>query len=190
MKHKTGATRGFALIELLLAVAVLGLAVGIMATSFKTLKTSQVADDMAVKTVQLANDIRKYWRASGTFTTLGLTGLYKLGIAHSPMYIDSATFADAWSNNIAIQGADTYFALVMGGNGVMSPQECAAFATGMADASYEVRVGASVALGTGGSVGRTAGGYSYKANGNTFDMNALQTGCAEANTKVGVSFDG
>jgi hypothetical protein len=87
-------------------------------------------------------------------------------------------------------GADTRFAIVLGGNGVMTRDECSAVAAGIEAGAFEVRVGAAVAPGSGTSLGRLAGGYGYKSNGSTYDQAALATGCAEASTKIGVSFDG
>jgi type II secretory pathway pseudopilin PulG len=182
-------TLGYVLNEMLLAVAVFAVLTGIAGVSYQSLKRSAQADDQAQKFATLSNDIRKNYRPLGSFTTLSGTGVSKLGLVQKPMYTDGTNLFDTWSNQLSMSGSDTAFAIILGGNGVMTPQECTAFATAVQDGAYEVRLGAAVVLGTGATLGRTSGGYGYKTAGGTFDGTALQTGCSEANTKIGVSFD-
>jgi type II secretory pathway pseudopilin PulG len=181
---------GYVLNEMLLAVAVFAVLSGIAGVSYQSLKRSAQADDQAQKFASLANDIRKSYRPLGSFTTLTGTGVSKLGLVQKPMYTDGTNVFDAWANQLGFVGSDTAFAVVLGGNGIITPQECTAFASAVQDGAYEVRIGAAVALGAGATLGRTTGGYGYKTAGGTFDGSALQSGCSEASTKIGVSFDG
>ncbi len=181
---------GYILNEMLLAVAVFAVLTGIAGMSFQALKRSAQADDQALKFATLANDIRKSYRPAGTFTTLAATGVAKLGLVQKPMYTDGTNVFDTWANQLQFSGSDTAFAIILGGNGVMTPQECTAFAAAVQDSAYEVRIGAAVVLGSGATLGRTTGGNGYKTAGGTFDGAALATGCAEASTRIGVSFDG
>lgn len=182
--------RGFALNEMMLAVAIVSLVMAISAGAYTFLKRRVSADDQAIKLVALGDDIRRHWRGTGSFAGLSAPALFKLGLVQRPMSADAASAYDAWMATMQFSGADTRFAIVLGGNGVMTRDECSAVASGIEAAAYEVRVGATVAPGTGGSQGRLTGGYAYKSNGSTYDQAALASGCAEASTKIGVSFDG
>lgn len=181
---------GYALSELLLAVAVFAALAASAGSGYMYMKRTALAEDHALKLVNLVNETRRAYRPLASFSTITGSGLYKMGLVQKPMYSDGTNVYDAWANQMSFAGADTYFAFVLGGNGAMTAQECTAIATGIQDGAYEVRVGASAALATGASVGRTSGGNAYKTAGGTFDGAALQTGCSEANTKIAVSFDG
>ncbi len=186
---KPGA-RGFALHEMMLAVAVGSLVVAISAGAYSVLKRRVVADDQAIKLVALGEDIRRHWRGTGSFAGLSAPALFKLGLVQRPMTADAVGVYDAWMALMLFSGADTRYAIILGGNGVMTRDECGAVAAGIAASAYEVRVGAGVGPGTGSSLGRLTGGYGYKSNGSTYDQPALASGCAEAGTRIGVSFDG
>ena len=181
---------GYILNEMLLAVAVVAVLTAIAGAGFMALKRSAQADDQALKFVSMANDIRKSYRPAGTFTTITATGVAKMGLVQKPMYTDGTNIFDTWSNQLQFAGSDTAFAIILGGNGVMTPQECTAFAAAVQDGAYEVRIGAAVVLGSGATLGRNSGGYGYKTAGGTYDGSALQSGCSDVNTKIGVSFDG
>lgn len=181
---------GFALNEMMLALAVVSFVIAISAGAYSLLKRRVSADDQAIKLVALGEDIRRHWRGTGSFTGLSAAALFKLGLVQRPMTADAASTYDAWLAPMQFAGADTRFAIVLGGNGVMTRDECSAVASGIELTAYEVRVGAGVAPGSGATLGRLAGGYAYKSNGNGYDQAALASGCAEAGTKIGVSFDG
>ncbi len=181
---------GFALNEMMLALAVVSLVIAISAGAYSLLKRRVSADDQAIKLVALGEDIRRHWRGTGTFTGLSTAALFKLGLVQRPMTADAASTYDAWLAPMQFSGADTRFAIVLGGNGVMTRDECSALASGIEATAYEVRVGTGVALGSGATLGRLTGGYAYKSNGSSYDQAALASGCAEAGTKIGVSFDG
>jgi hypothetical protein len=174
----------------MLAVAVVSLVMVISAGAYSVLKRRVSADDQAIKLVALVDDIRRHWRGTGSFTGLSAPALFKLGLVQRPMTVDATNAYDTWAAPMQFSGADTRFAIILGGNGVMNRDECSAVASGIEAAAYEVRVGAAVMPGTGSSLGRLTGGYAYKSNGNTYDQTALATGCAEAGTKIGISFDG
>lgn len=181
---------GFALNEMMLAVAVVSLVIAISAGAYSFVKRRVSADDQAIKLVALGEDIRRHWRGTGSFTGLSAPALFNLGLVQRPMTADAASMYDAWLAPMQFSGADTRFAIVLGGNGVMTRDECSAVAAGVEAAVYEVRIGATVAPATGSALGRITGGYSYKSNGTSYDQTALASGCAEAGTKIGVSFDG
>jgi prepilin-type N-terminal cleavage/methylation domain-containing protein len=181
---------GFALNEMMLALAVVSLVIAISAGAYSLLKRRVSADDQAIKLAALGEDIRRHWRGTGSFTGLSAPALFKLGLVQRPMTADAASMYDAWLAPMQFSGADTRFAIVLGGNGVMTRDECSAVASGIESTAYEVRVGAGVAPGSGATLGRLTGGYAFKSNGNSYDQAALASGCAEAGTKIGVSFDG
>ena len=181
---------GFALNEMMLAVAIVSLVIALSAGAYSLLKRRVSADDQAIKLAALGEDIRRHWRGTGSFTGLSAPALFKLGLVQRPMTADAASMYDAWLAPMQFSGADTRFAIVLGGNGVMTRDECSALASGIESTAYEVRVGTGVAPGSGATLGRLTGGYAYKSNGNSYDQTALASGCAEAGTKIGVSFDG
>jgi prepilin-type N-terminal cleavage/methylation domain-containing protein len=182
--------RGYALSELMLAVSVFALLAAIASGSYMTMKRTNQSSDQALTLVKLSNDIRGSWRPTGTFATLTGSAVTKLGLVQKPIVSDGTNLFDIYSNTIQLAGGPTYFAIALGGNGAMSSQECTNLATSMQEGAFEVRVGAAAALGTGAALGRTTGGYLYKSAGTTYDVTALQSGCAEANTVIAMSFDG
>lgn len=189
-RHPVAGPCGFALTEMLLAVAVVSLVMAISAVAYSVVKRRVSADDQAIKLVALGDDIRRHWRGAGSFTGLSAPALFKLGLVQRPMKADAVNSYDAWMAPMQFSGADTRFAIVLGGNGVMTRDECSAVAAGIEATAYEVRVGAGVAPGSGAALGRLTGGHAYKSNGRTYDQTALASGCAEASTKIGASFDG
>jgi type II secretory pathway pseudopilin PulG len=186
---------GYVLNEMLLAVAIFAAVTAIAGTSYQSLKRSSQTDEASLKFVALANDIRKSYRPAGSFTTLSAGGVGNLGIVQKPFYFDGTNVFDPWGNALQFAGSDAAFAIILGGNGVWTPQECTAFATAVQDGAYEVRIGTTVALGTGASLGRTTGGSAYKTSASVYDSTALQTGCSGGGVpngvgQMGVSFDG
>jgi len=181
--------RGYVLNELLLAVAAVSMLAAASGGAYMYMKRSALADDMALKMVTLVNDTRRAYQPVASFATISASGLQKMGLVQKPLYTDGTNLYDAWANQVTLAGADTYFALLLGGNGAMSAMECTTLVAGIQEVAYEVRVGAAAALATGASVGRTTGGYAYKTAGGTFDVSALEAGCSEANTKIALSFD-
>jgi type II secretory pathway pseudopilin PulG len=190
MMKRRGRASGYILNELLLAVAAVSMLAAASGGAYMYMKRAAQADDTVMKVVTLVNDTRRAYLPLASFSTISATGLSKMGLVQQPLYTDGTTLYDPWSNPVSVAGADTYFAVLMGGNGVMSAMECTTLVTGIQSAAYEVRVGAAAALGTGAAVGRTTGGYAYKTDGGTFSASALESGCSEANTKIAFSFDG
>ena len=61
---------GFALGEMLLAVAVVAVLVGIGAVVYGNIRGGIAADDQAGSTIELVSEIQKNWRNAGTFATV------------------------------------------------------------------------------------------------------------------------
>lgn len=181
--NSTRKSLGFALQELLLAVAVVAVLGIIGAGVYKSMRSNINAEDMGSKTVELVTEIQKNWRSAGDYTTLTPDGINKLSLIKPPIRFDGTNLVDAWGNVINLSGARGTFALTIGGaTAPIAKEDCAAIANKMDIASI-VRVGSSATA----AAGVVSGGNLFK-NGVTVDQTALLTGCNEASTVIAVQF--
>lgn len=181
-------SKGFVLAELLLAVAVLCVLASVAGSAYMAAKQAAHADDVALKLAALSNDIRHAYRGLGSYSTISGAGIHKLSIVQKPFHSDASNLYDAHANIVAVSGADTSFALTLGGNGAMTAGECVSIASALASGAHDIRIGAGAGLGTGASAGQATGGHAYKV-GDVFDVNNLQTGCAESAMVIAISFN-
>lgn len=180
---------GFALAELLLAVAVIALMVGISAGAYGFLRAGVNADDQATKTIALAADIQKNWRNSGSYTTLAPAEINKLALIQKPLKWDGIAVQDGYGNTMAVSGGATSFVLTIGGTAnPVSKDDCASIANRLATGvATNVSVGTSAAAGSGGTAGQVTGGNAFKV-GTTINQASLATGCNEPNPVIAASF--
>lgn len=106
--------RGYALSELLLAVAVFAVLAAAAGSGYMYMKRTALAQDHALKLVNLVNETRRAYRPLASFSTISGSGLYKMGLVQKPMYSDGTNVYDAWANQMTFAGADTYFAFLTG----------------------------------------------------------------------------
>ena len=180
---------GYALAELLLAVAVVALLVGISAGAYAFLRGGINADDQATKTISLAADIQKNWRNAGSYATLAPAELNKLALVQKPLKWDGTNVQDGYGNTMAISGGTTSFVITIGGTtNAVSKEDCASIANRLANGvATNVNVGSAAAAGTAANAGQVTGGNVFKA-GTTINQASLGTGCSETNPVIAASF--
>lgn len=175
--------RGFALGELLLAIAVIALLVAIGAGVYSSMRSGINADDMGAKTVELAADIQKNWRTAGDYSTVSADAINKLALIHAPITMSGTDMQDGWGNTMTLNGTRSSFAITIGGaTAPLSRDDCSSIANRLTIASV-VRVGASASA----AAGIVTGGNLFK-NGATIDQTQLITGCSEGNTIIAAQF--
>lgn len=177
---------GYALAELLLAVAVVALLVGISAGAYGFLRGGINADDQATKTVALAADIQKNWRNAGSYITLAPAEINKLALVQKPLKWDGVNVQDSYGNIMQITGGATSFAITIGGPmNPVSKEDCASIANRLATGvATNVSIGTAAAAGPAGIV---TGGNAFKV-GTTINQASLGTGCNESNPVIAASF--
>jgi type II secretory pathway pseudopilin PulG len=182
-------TRGFALGEMLLAVAIVAVIVAIGAGVYGSVRGGINADDQAAKTVALAADVQKNWRNAGTFATVSGSTVNALALVQKPIKFDGTNLQDAWGNTMAVSGGTTTFALTIGGaTNPLAKDECAAVANRLgAGVATNINIGAAATLGSGATAGTVTGGNVYKV-GQTVTQASMTTGCSEASTVIAASF--
>jgi prepilin-type N-terminal cleavage/methylation domain-containing protein len=186
---KRNGNRGFALGEMMLAVAIVAVLVAIGAAVYGNMRSGINADDQAAKTVQLAADVQKNWRNAGTFATVSGSTVNALSLVQKPIKFDGTNLVDAWGNTMSMSGGTTTFSLTIGGaTNPLGKDECASVVNRLgAGVATNINVGATAALGSGATAGTVTGGNVYKA-GQTVTQASLTTGCSEASTVVAASF--
>jgi prepilin-type N-terminal cleavage/methylation domain-containing protein len=182
-------SRGFALGEMMLAVAIVAVIVAIGAAVYGNMRGGINADDQAAKTVQLAADIQKNWRNAGTFATVSGSTVNALSLVQKPIKFDGTNLQDAWGNTMSVSGGTTTFSLTSGGaTNPLGKDECAAVANRLGSGvATNINVGTAATLGSGATAGTVTGGNSYKV-GQTVTQASLTTGCSEASTVIAASF--
>jgi prepilin-type N-terminal cleavage/methylation domain-containing protein len=183
------AQSGFVLAEMLLAVAVVALLVGISAGSYAFLRGGVNADDQATKTISLAADIQRNWRNAGSYSTLAAAELNKLALVQKPLKWDGANVQDSYGNTMVMSGGTTSFVLTIGGAvNPVSKEDCATIANRLATGvATNVSVGTSATAGTAAAAGQVTGGNAFKV-GTTINQANLSTGCNEPTPVIAASF--
>ena len=186
---KRGAQRGFALGEMLLAVALVAVLVGIGAAVYSSVRGGINADDTAAKAIALASDIQKNWRNAGTFATVSPAEVNKLALIQKPLKFDGTNLTDAWGNTMSLNGGTNSFVMTIGGTtNALSKDDCASIANRLANGvATNINIGTTAAAGTGANLGNVTGGSAFKT-GTTINQGNLTTGCNEANPVIAASF--
>lgn len=180
---------GFALGEMLLAVAIVAVLVGIGAVVYGNLRGGINADDQAAKTISLVSDIQKNYRNAGTFGTLTAAEINKLLLLQKPLKFDGTNVVDAYGNVMVVSGGTTSFVLTIGGTtNPVSNADCAAIANRLgAGVATNINIGTAATAGTGATAGQVTGGNVFKA-GSVITQTNLTTGCNEANPVIASMF--
>lgn len=186
------AADGFALLELMLVVGVVSILLAIASGVYYKTRSSISAEEQGQRAVELAADIRRFiGKGVGTYAGLTPAMVANLGLVRPPFRWDGTNIRDAWGNTVALMGQSPWvYSMTLGGaTSPISASDCAAVASRLANTGYAVLTGASVYLSTGGaSAGWVQGGYTYKYGNQAVTQSNMTTGCAEANTVVGVTF--
>lgn len=176
--------RGFALGELMLAVAVVGALVAAGFGIYTFLRGNVAAADVGDKVMIMVTDVQKNWRTVGSFATVSPAEINKLALIRSPLSYDGTNLKDGWGNNMSINGNATAFALTIGGStSPIQQDDCGALVARLAPVASSIRIGVDAAA----TAGNITGGTVYK-NGATITQNGLTTGCSAANPIIAAQF--
>ncbi|SFF31968.1 prepilin-type N-terminal cleavage/methylation domain-containing protein [Paracidovorax wautersii] len=176
--------RGFALGELLLALAVVGIIVAGLFVTFTGLRGTVGANDVGDKIMMMVADIQKNWRTSNSFATVSAAEINKLSLIRSPLNYDGTNLKDGWGNVMSINGSATSFALTIGGSTFPIQQDdCASLVARLSPVANAIRIGADAAA-AGGAI---SGGSLYKS-GATITQSGLTTGCSASNPIIAAQF--
>lgn len=179
---------GFALTELLLALAVVAVFALIAAGVYQSMRSSVNAEDMGDKTIGLVSDIQKHWRNAGSYSTLTADEVSKISLVKAPLKMSGTNMVDAWGNTMSLNGGSSSFALTIGGATFpISNEECATVANKILSLATTIRIGSDAAVGTGASAGTATGGNLFKS-GSTVTQSGLTTGCSSSNPIIAATF--
>lgn len=167
--------RGFALGELLLAVAVVGILVTIGYGIYNSLTKDTAAQDLTQKSVAMIGKIKSIYGNAGTFS--GITGqaVDQLGARPDGFRLSGTDLVDNFGNVIDVNGAAAFFGMRFQG---LTKDTCGKIASGLAGLAYQVTVGSASAVSV--AAGVITGGTDYKAAGGTPNTANLATGCGAA----------
>ena len=176
--------RGFALLELVLAVAVVGVLAAIGTGVYNAMNNGIKADDQANKMITMASAVQTNWRNSGGYTTLTGAELNKLSLIAAPLRFVTPEEVDAFGNKMIINGGAATFAITTGGaTGAIGPDDCSTIANKLAAIAHTINIGKAATA----AAGVVSGGVVFKA-GTTFTQANLATGCADAPTVIAAQF--
>jgi prepilin-type N-terminal cleavage/methylation domain-containing protein len=176
--------RGFTLIEIIIAIGIIGSATALVLYYQSRAETSQKANAIAGDVAMVASKIKQYFGASGTYTGLTAETLNQMNVMPKGFTFVDPNMIDPLGNAMSINGAAATFALTIGGaTGPLDKEACASIASKLADNAQSIRVGAATA-----AAGVISGGSIYKAVGGTPDAALLGTGCNAANPVIAVQF--
>ena len=178
--HQTG----FTLIEIMIALGIMGFAIAAVMYYQTRAETSQQSNQVATSLVTMASKVKAYYGPTNSFTAVSGTTLNQIAVVPKGMTYDGTNVVDPWGNAMSINGSAATFALTVGGStGPLDKEACASIASKLAENAQAVRVGAATA-----AAGVIAGGSAYKAIGGSPDAALLGTGCSVANPVVAAQF--
>ncbi len=182
--------RGFALLELLLTVAIVAVLVGIGAGIYSYTRAGIGADDQASKTIALVADVQKNWRNNtGGYTGITPAQVNQLSLVQKPLKWDGTNIDDAYGNPMTLSGGTTTFSITVGGTvAALNNADCASIANRLAaGVANNINIGAAATLGSGATAGTVTGGNVFKV-GNAITQTSLTTGCNETSPVIAASF--
>lgn len=178
--HQTG----FTLIEIMIALGIMGFAIAAVMYYQTRAETSQQSNQVATSLVTMASKIKAYYGPTNSFAAVSGTTLDQIAVVPKGMTFVTPNVVDPWGNNMSINGSVATFALTVGGaTGPLDREACASIASKLAENAQAVHVGAATA-----AAGVIAGGSVYKAVGGAPNAANLGTGCSAANPVVAAQF--
>lgn len=176
MKTSIRKQAGFTLIEIIIALAVMGTAIGGMLYYQSRAETGQKVNDSITAATTMISGIKTNFGPSGSYALVTVANLISGGMTVEPFKVNGANITDPWNNNLLIEGGASQFALRIG---PVSRDVCVSLSNGMVNNALILNVGNVTAV-TSGSL---TGGAAYKASASaTPDPSVLlgATGCGIA----------
>jgi prepilin-type N-terminal cleavage/methylation domain-containing protein len=192
---KTKRCSGFSLIEIMIALAVIGLAVTLaLLYQRKVESTVKVLESVSAIT-NMTSKIKSYYAAVGSYSGLTSERVHAMGLVVPPLTWDGVYIYDASGHTMSIwgnaAGAAPTFVISVGKTTTPVPsyismtiEECIGLATELASGADRVNVGSWVAITD--TNGLAGGGKAYKAAGNVISMTNLTdaAGCGATSPAI------
>lgn len=178
-------SKGFTLIEIMIALAIMGIAIAAVLYYQGKAEGSQKALATVQDTTSLASKIKAMYGPQNTYTSITAADLEKMGIVPSGFTVTSGVIYDAYGNVMTFTGGPSTFTISVGGDtGPLQNEECAAIATGIRGNAMAVMVGSDAA----GAAGIATGGSAYKELNGKLHADNLASGCDGDSPKVVMQF--
>jgi prepilin-type N-terminal cleavage/methylation domain-containing protein len=168
---------GFTLIEIIIALAVMGSAIGGMLYYQSRAETSQKTNDAVSALTTMVSSVKTNYGPAGTYAGVTVANIIAGGLTVEPLKVSGANIVDPWNNNVLAEGAAAQFAMRVG---PLTRETCLAMANGLVRNAVILNVGNVTAV----TAGALTGGGVYKASAAaTPDAGVLNgnTGCGIAN---------
>lgn len=149
--------RGFTLIELIIALAVMGTAIGGMLYYQSRAENSQRTNDSVTALTTMVSSIKTNYGPAGTFAGVTVANIIAGGLVIEPLKVSSGNIVDPWNNNLLAEGAPAQFAIRVG---PLTRENCLAVANGLVRNAVILNVGNVTAV----TAGALTGGAAYKAS--------------------------
>lgn len=176
---------GFTLIEIMIALGIMGAAAAGVLYYQNRAETGQAASKTATDISMIASKVKSYYGPSNSYSALTGAKLNEMSLIPAPMKYDGANVLDPWGNAMIINGGTTSFAITIGGaTSPLDKEACNSIASKLAENAQRINVGAATA-----TSGAISGGSVYKASfSSTPDASALATGCNVADAVIAAQF--
>lgn len=166
--------KGIGLIEIIIAIAIIGGIIGVVIFNQTRANNSQNAVKTASDLVLMAGKIKQFYGQSNSYVALSPASLSQMALIAAPMKYDGTNMVDPFGNNMTVNGGIASFGFTLGGAASPLDKEvCAEMAAILAGGASAVRIGADAAI----AAGVISGGVLYKTGGTPPDTAALATGC-------------
>jgi Tfp pilus assembly protein PilE len=179
---------GFALGDLLLALAVAATLMAIGVTNYSRIRGAISADEQAARMIQLAADTQRHWQNARSYSTLSAQALGNLDLVGAPMRVSQGVLYDQWGNAMQVSGGERTFGLTVGG--ALFPfaaDDCATIANRLAAVATNINVGPTATLGWGPEAGKVSGGFPFKDHAQILQSN-LANACSQIGAVVAAEF--
>lgn len=186
--------KGFTLIELIIALAVIGTAVGGILVFQNTAENRQKLLGATNAFSLMVGKMKNVWGSSGSFTGVSSTNLAGGGIVEAPFTVNGSNVVDPWGNNMSVNTSTNgkFTALTVQ---IPNADSCAAFASAVMSTVDRMNIHAAAPSYTPGATDLAtfaAGGASIatpKAGpGAAVDAGAIAVGCGKSTRILSMVF--
>lgn len=181
--------KGFTLIEIIIALAVIGVAIAGMLYYQSRAEAGQKANNSVSALTTMVGNIKSTFAPSNSFAGVTAANLVSAGLVVEPFTAVGNTITDPWGQTFVVGGAQGFFGL-----GVEAPnsEACMKIVTGLVRNAARVTVHTAapvfVTTATSAETMLTTGTV-VKANASgAFDAGAAATGCGAATAHIGMVF--
>lgn len=184
-KYTKFKSHGFTLIEIMIALAIMGGALGLILAYQNKAEASQKANRTVEDVSLLASKIKTMYGPMNSYATVTATSLNDMGLTPGGMSFATPNIVDAYGNTVSITGAAASFAITIGGaTGPLDKEICSSIATNLSTQATAINVGGAATA----AAGAVSGGSAYKTTAGALSVANLATGCATASPVIALQF--